>query len=398
MFRKRSGGAARNGTSGSVPVADGSWWQLPTLTPVGFRQVVGESHYQDAIAAAVNRWGVREVVAQLVPEPSNKHDRNAIRVCIDGGTVGYLAREETSEFHFAIAAMAGTPATARASITGGVAGKAHYGVVLNCSPEPFPQDSGFLFGGKTYSVSVPKSTLSDVLDLIPTGANTQTYLVVDGKVVLVQVGGTQVGKLSKPVSEDYRLVVEGTSAAGIPPATMLESTLNSSSGAPKFVIRLPQEPTRWFAVCKRAVAERIHVDAPPLVTVADNSEAEGSSEPSSTQVSSAQSSPSADSVPAVTHPPGIEDGWYPDPLGQADLRWWDGSAWTDQTHNQAVPVAKAASSEPTPLVTSVVGVNNLPAEGWYPDPHGRHEQRFWNGKAWTNSVLVDGQSIFEPGT
>lgn len=36
-------------------------------------------------------------------------------------------------------------------------------------------------------------------------------------------------------------------------------------------------------------------------------------------------------------------GWYPDPLEQADLRWFDGSGWTDQTreHPQA-----AASAEP----------------------------------------------------
>ena len=24
-------------------------------------------------------------------------------------------------------------------------------------------------------------------------------------------------------------------------------------------------------------------------------------------------------------------GWYPDPAGQADRRWWDGTRWTDQT-------------------------------------------------------------------
>lgn len=24
-------------------------------------------------------------------------------------------------------------------------------------------------------------------------------------------------------------------------------------------------------------------------------------------------------------------GWYPDQTGQADLRWWDGEAWTERT-------------------------------------------------------------------
>ena len=28
--------------------------------------------------------------------------------------------------------------------------------------------------------------------------------------------------------------------------------------------------------------------------------------------------------------------------------------------------------------------------GWYPDPGGRHEHRFWNGKAWTDHVSDNG--------
>lgn len=33
-------------------------------------------------------------------------------------------------------------------------------------------------------------------------------------------------------------------------------------------------------------------------------------------------------------PAGVQEAsWLPDPKGEADLRWWDGSAWTDHTHN-----------------------------------------------------------------
>jgi hypothetical protein len=31
-------------------------------------------------------------------------------------------------------------------------------------------------------------------------------------------------------------------------------------------------------------------------------------------------------------PTGIPQGWYPDPSGQAALRWWNGYAWTSDTH------------------------------------------------------------------
>ena len=34
---------------------------------------------------------------------------------------------------------------------------------------------------------------------------------------------------------------------------------------------------------------------------------------------------------------GIPAGWYPDPAGSADLRWWNGSQWTSQL--QPVPAA-----------------------------------------------------------
>ena len=36
---------------------------------------------------------------QLIPEPENKHDENAIKVLIDDVHLGYVARTETEEIH-----------------------------------------------------------------------------------------------------------------------------------------------------------------------------------------------------------------------------------------------------------------------------------------------------------
>jgi hypothetical protein len=47
-------------------------------------------------------------------------------------------------------------------------------------------------------------------------------------------------------------------------------------------------------------------------------------------------------------------GWYPDPWWPAQLRYWDGHAWT---------------------------VERQP--GWYPDPWGPAQLRYWDGNAWT---------------
>lgn len=63
--------------------------------------VVGESHYQPAIRSACD-WKpgedmLFECMAELVPEPTNPHDKNAIMVKIDGQQVGYLSRRDAQE-------------------------------------------------------------------------------------------------------------------------------------------------------------------------------------------------------------------------------------------------------------------------------------------------------------
>lgn len=68
---------------------------------------VGESNYQPAIRAACGwRPGedtLFECMAELVPEPTNTHDKNAIMVKIDGRKVGYLSRQDAKELGPAIA-------------------------------------------------------------------------------------------------------------------------------------------------------------------------------------------------------------------------------------------------------------------------------------------------------
>ncbi|MEV4169977.1 DUF2510 domain-containing protein [Nonomuraea sp. NPDC049709] len=45
-------------------------------------------------------------------------------------------------------------------------------------------------------------------------------------------------------------------------------------------------------------------------------------------------------------------GWYPDPYGEPQLRWWDGNQWTDATHAQeqgpAQPQQPASGPQPQP--------------------------------------------------
>ena len=40
--------------------------------------------------------------------------------------------------------------------------------------------------------------------------------------------------------------------------------------------------------------------------------------------------------------------WYPDPHGRAELRYWDGSAWTDHVSNGGVQGSDPLGASPAP--------------------------------------------------
>jgi len=64
-------------------------------------KVAGTSYHQDALEAIAGGHGVHghdiEVMATLIPEPQNPHDRNAVAVRVDGRQVGHIARETAAE-------------------------------------------------------------------------------------------------------------------------------------------------------------------------------------------------------------------------------------------------------------------------------------------------------------
>jgi vacuolar-type H+-ATPase subunit I/STV1 len=57
----------------------------------------------------------------------------------------------------------------------------------------------------------------------------------------------------------------------------------------------------------------------------------------------------------------VAAGWYPDPTGRFDHRYWDGSAWTDHAARGGVqsqdPVAGGASVGPLPAMASPAGLS-----------------------------------------
>jgi hypothetical protein len=69
--------------------------------------VVGESHYQEALEEAAggrSEDGARvRVSAALVLEDGNPYDAKAVRVDVDGQTVGYLSRRDARTYRVALA-------------------------------------------------------------------------------------------------------------------------------------------------------------------------------------------------------------------------------------------------------------------------------------------------------
>ena len=108
-----------------------AWCDLP---------IVGESNYQQALSdlcGGHSRGGHQlHARAELVPEPSNRYDENAVRVDIDGRTVGYLKRDHAARYVKRLLedGRSGEVLNVRAYITGGWRtnqhDEGHFGVQL----------------------------------------------------------------------------------------------------------------------------------------------------------------------------------------------------------------------------------------------------------------------------
>jgi hypothetical protein len=74
-------------------------------------EVVGESHYQKDLKRLAGKERRKNVAARLTCEDDNPYDKKAVRVSIEGKTVGYLPKEEARPYRQQLAAMGQAGAT-----------------------------------------------------------------------------------------------------------------------------------------------------------------------------------------------------------------------------------------------------------------------------------------------
>ena len=122
-------------------------------------EVVGESHYQDAlwqIAGGRRSDRVRHgVYAILEPEPSNRHDPNAVKVVIGRSCVGYLAREDAAAYREGLLRLMASCETGIVALQGVIVGGGprpdglgFLGVFLDHDPSDFGLARQYTTGGR----------------------------------------------------------------------------------------------------------------------------------------------------------------------------------------------------------------------------------------------------------
>ncbi len=166
------------------------------------------------------------VTAQLVREPANPFDANAVRVDIDGRPCGHLARQEASDYHATLDALAaiGRPATCRAWLTGGwqrgVLDKGSFGVRLDVHPNlDLAERAAMLpFGDGRVSI-IGEQHAQDHLAALLGGADRVEIIAVLGEPaekIGVWVHAQLVGTLTAKMSERYGPWVGEVQAALLP--------------------------------------------------------------------------------------------------------------------------------------------------------------------------------------
>ena len=221
--------------------------RLRGLSADGRLSVVGESHYQPALAdaakglAAGDSWEEKiPVVAVLVPEPENPYDEYAVRVDVltdfEPLTVGYLASSEAEEYQPPLLRLReqGWLGTCPARITGG--GQKYYGIYLHLAPADCLHIANSVDGltmldpDRIVAVTQEERHQAALDPFAPTGGELNRRVAVEliyctisrGKyrgqrAVEVRLNGNRIGELTFGMTERYCHLIDDALVRGTRP-------------------------------------------------------------------------------------------------------------------------------------------------------------------------------------
>jgi hypothetical protein len=106
--------------------------------------------------------------------------------------------------------------------------------------------------------------------------------------------------------------------------------------------------------------------------------------------SSTETSWSAGSATVEEEPPAPTE---PEPVSETPSSY-AGAGSSEPSYSGAAASEPASTTAAAPAAATT-SVPTTPA-GWYPDPSGRYEMRYWDGDKWTEHVSRQGQTFTDP--
>jgi hypothetical protein len=353
-------GTARSSTRQGIPFV--VWGYRDRDEPWAGQEVAGESHHLKELSEIMRRYAEPRsdeafVWAALVPEPQNKHDRNAVAVICRGLLVGYLPRVDATRYAPWIGGLAGRGLVlhARARIWAGTStmwddASGDYSTRPNASvrlalPEPH------LLGPVNAPPAEPYVVLPYGAAIRVTGEESHPeaiapFLAREGdcwviatlhrsetggtravkSVTEVRIDGAKVGVLSAKMSSDTLPAIDFLAEQGAVAAVRARVKGN----------RIKTEVTLYCCRAHEILEDRLSspVSAPNDWTPfgAEEDSREGATRPAPIREEpqrpkqgkrNGQDLAAHGTAPSLPSP-----DWYPDPSVPSQWRYWDGASWT----------------------------------------------------------------------
>jgi hypothetical protein len=384
---------SKTGSGGPTPVRP-----MESNRPI--QEVVGESNYFAAIRALFPNQSPGEIFVdvQLVHDPRNRFDSNAVEVRAASGVVGFLPKEVAAVYSPILSQLQSksqvleTDARVYGWIdndwdTGKPIFKGSVSVTLppphmlfSVNSNPPPPCLLLPFGGAT-QVTGEEKFMESLTPFQNSNGEAWVYVTLHESIVEsartsksfveVRIDGNPIGSLTKSASEHFLPVISFLSARGISTSSRAIVRGNSlKSDVTLYSKKSGEIDMAWLESSASAMSQFQTSEQP-----SEESSASVTSTPDPTPESNAPTDLShLPPPPSAPLPPPPSAPLPPPP-----------SAPLPPPPSAPLPPPPPAPLPPPPPAPLPPPPPTPPAD-WYPDPHGVSRLRYWDGTVWTDHV------------